>query len=393
MADRRLPGDKLAGELAGAVLRQMDLDGVISRIDLQQALERVDFDRVLADVDIDALLEQVDLDAVVQRIDVERLVERIDLEALLERIDLDVVVSMAIERAVETGSLQWAFDRVDLGPALERAGLAEIVAGSVGQTSLDTVRRRVVVLDALVARLTGAILRQSIDEWPAGPQQLVGDEKGPLGDIDAELGGNEAWDLSGHYAGPFARVLCTVGDVVGAVASYTFATTTLVSLLASVFGQDAIGGSTQGLAWAIGLAVWIGAWFLLPLELVGRTPAMSLLGLRVVASDGSAPRFGQLLMRSVAQLPSVLLLGIGYVLMLFDKQRRTAHDMVGGTAVVWDWGDRGATVASPLGHWVARQPTVPKKDDRSGGSTDDGPSDHGSSETVSARPRAPRRDD
>ena len=350
MADRRRPGDRIAGEVAEAVLRGIDLDAVVARIDLDAALARMDLDAALQRVDLDAVLARVDIDALLQRVDVDRIAARIDVDALSRRIPVGDLVS--------TADIQAAVDGVDLGPALRRAGLADIVAQSLGQSTMSTVRRRVVVLDALSERLSGSLMRQDVDSWPAGPEQLVGDETGPLGQLDGQLDGARAWDVTGHFVGPLGRVLATTLDVVGAVASWTLITSTLAGLVTSFAGPEAVSGTTAGIAWAIGLSLWIAGWFLLPLEVVGRTPAMSVLGMRVVTREGDVPRFRTLLLRSLVQAPAVLLLGVGYLPVLFDKRRRALHDLVAGTSVVWDWGAQEATIASPLGRWVARHEDV-----------------------------------
>ncbi len=344
--DRRLPGERLAGEIATAVLRNIDANEIARNIDVDELVARIDVDALLARMDLDALLARIDLDRVVERLDVDAIVARIDVDAVARRVP--------IEDLVGTATIQRAVDGVDLGPALRRAGLADIVAQSVGRSTLDTVRRRIVAVDALGERLTGTLLRQDIDAWPAGPVQLVGDETGPLGEVDGTHDGAAGWNVAGHYVGPLGRALATTADVAGAVSSWTLVTTIVLTLLARGFGLDVnLTDPTGGIGFTIGLALWIGGWFLLPLEVFGRTPAMSLLGMRVVTHDGGVPGSRTILLRSVAQLPSVVLLGIGYVWTLFDRHRRTLHDRVARTAVVWDWGDREATIASPLGRWVA----------------------------------------
>jgi len=334
--DRRLPGERLAGEIATAVLRNIDPDEIV------------------ANIDVDAIAQRIDVDALVGRMDLDALVARIDLDALVERLDVDAIARrVPVGDLVSTAEIQSAVDNVDLGPALRRAGLADIVADSVGRSTVDTIRRRIVVLDALTERLTGRLLRQDVDSWPAGPEALVGDETGPLGHLDGTLRGEAGWDVSGHYVGPLGRVLASVADVAGAIGSWSLLTSVTVQLLGQVFGLDASGGSTAAVVWAVGLALWLLGWFLLPLEVVGRTPAMSLLGMRVADRDGGVPGFGALLGRTLAQAPSTALLGAGYLVTLFDRHRRTAHDLVAGTTVVWDWGEREATIASPLSRWVA----------------------------------------
>lgn len=336
MPDRRLPGERLGGEIATAVLRNIHPDEII------------------ANIDVDALAARIDVDALVARLDVNALAERIDLDALVARLDVAAIAErVPIERMIGTSELQRAVDQLDLEPALRRAGLADIVANSVGRSTLDTVRRRVVVVDALGERLTGRLFRQDVDRWPAGPERLVGGETGPLGDLDGELGGEAGWDVSGHYVGPLGRILAGAGDVAAAVGSWSLITSVVVQLLGSIFGVEETGGATAGVVWGVGLALWLAGWFLLPLEVVGRTPAMSLLGMRVVDRDGEVPGFGRLLLRTLVQAPSTMLFGVGYLVTFFDRRRRTAHDLVAGTTVVWDWGSREATIASPLGRWVA----------------------------------------
>lgn len=336
VVDRRLPGERLAGEIATAVLRNIDADEIARGIDVNELVARVDIDEVVSRIDLDAIVQRLDIDAIVARIDVDAIARRVPIEDL-----------------VGTAEIQRAVDNVDLGPALRRAGLADIVADSVGRSTIDTVRRRVVVVDALGERLTGQLFRQDIDTWPAGPAALVGDETGPLGDLDGTIGDESGWDVSGHYVGPLGRILTAAADLAGAIGSWSVLTTLTVQLLSNVFGASELGGTTTGTIWGVGLALWLAGWFLLPLEVVGRTPAMSLLGMRVVDAQGDIPRFRSLLWRTLLQGPSTVLFGAGYAVTLFDKRRRTAHDLVAGTAVVWDWGDREATIASPLSRWVA----------------------------------------
>ena len=338
MVERRLPGERLAGEIATAVLRNIDANEIARGIDVNELVARIDVDALVARMDLDALVARLDLDAIVARLDVDAIARRVPIE--------DLVGTAAIQRAV---------DGVDLGPALRRAGLADIVAQSVGRSTLDTVRRRIVAVDALGERLTAAILRQDIDTWPAGPQELVGDELGPLGDVDGVHDGEAGWNVAGHYVGPLGRILATAADVGGAVSSWTLVTTIVLTLLARGFGLEvSFTDPTGGVGFTIGLALWIGGWFLLPLEVFGRTPAMSLIGMRVVTREGGVPGFRRILLRSLVQLPSVVLFGAGYLVTLVDRRRRAAHDLVAGTSVVWDWGDREATIASPLSRWVAR---------------------------------------
>lgn len=371
MVDRRLPGERIAGEIATAIIRNidaddvarnLDVDALAARLDLDAVLRRIDVDTLVARLDVDALLARVDLDALLARVDLDALLARVDVDALVSRVDVEAIAHrVPVGEIVRTAEIQAAVDHVDLGPALRRAGLADIVAQSVGLSAVTTVRRRIVVVDALLTRLLATVTRQDVSSWPAGPSALVGDETGVLGDLEAEIDGEQAWDVSGHYVGTFGRVLASVLDVVGAIASWSLATTVVVTLLSAVFGidlgiVDADGAvdATGSVGLVAGLGLWLAGWFLLPLEVVGRTPAMSALGMRVVTSDGDVPSFRRILWRSVVQVPSAGLAGVGYVSCVVDRRRRAVHDIVAGTSVVWDWGGGEAAVASPLGRWAER---------------------------------------
>ncbi len=69
--------------------------------------------------------------------------------------------------------------------------------------------------------------------------------------------------------------------------------------------------------------------------LVGRTPGMMLLGLRVVRGDGAAPSGLRAFVRASCFLVSAVIV-IGVVWMLFDSRRQALHDKIAGTFVVYD---------------------------------------------------------
>ncbi len=85
----------------------------------------------------------------------------------------------------------------------------------------------------------------------------------------------------------------------------------------------------------IGLFVLHGAWHVAttaaPMQ---ASPAKYLLGLRVVRADHERCRPGRALARHLAALPSLLLLGAGFLLAATNPERRTLHDLLAGTAVV-----------------------------------------------------------
>jgi uncharacterized RDD family membrane protein YckC len=69
-------------------------------------------------------------------------------------------------------------------------------------------------------------------------------------------------------------------------------------------------------------------------NLAGGTPGKKLLGLAVVAADGSFPGFFRSLLRALGWLISTPLANFGFVLALFTPRTRTLHDLLSGTYVV-----------------------------------------------------------
>ena len=73
---------------------------------------------------------------------------------------------------------------------------------------------------------------------------------------------------------------------------------------------------------------WLGV------TLMGATPGMRLLSLRVVGPDGERPGPGRSAGRALLALGSTALLGLGLLLALFARDGRGAHDRGAGTWVV-----------------------------------------------------------
>jgi len=76
------------------------------------------------------------------------------------------------------------------------------------------------------------------------------------------------------------------------------------------------------------------AYHWLGVTLMGATPGMRALGLRVVGPDGQRPAPGRSAARALVALASTALLGLGLLLALFTRSGRGAHDFAAGTWVV-----------------------------------------------------------
>lgn len=66
----------------------------------------------------------------------------------------------------------------------------------------------------------------------------------------------------------------------------------------------------------------------------GQTPGKMLFRLKVVQVDGQAVTYGRALLRSLCWILSLLLFGIGFLMIACTRQKRGLHDMLAGTSVI-----------------------------------------------------------
>jgi uncharacterized RDD family membrane protein YckC len=66
----------------------------------------------------------------------------------------------------------------------------------------------------------------------------------------------------------------------------------------------------------------------------GQTLPMKTWKLRIVSKDDTTPRPLQAVLRYLAAWPSILLLGVGLLWALFDKDKQFLHDRIAGTRIV-----------------------------------------------------------
>jgi hypothetical protein len=77
----------LLGELAAAVIAEVDVDAVVARADLDRIVDRLDMDRIAERIDVDAIAARLDIDAVVARVDLPGLTEQV-----LDEVDIDEII-------------------------------------------------------------------------------------------------------------------------------------------------------------------------------------------------------------------------------------------------------------------------------------------------------------
>jgi uncharacterized RDD family membrane protein YckC len=128
-----------------------------------------------------------------------------------------------------------------------------------------------------------------------------------------------------------------------------------MAFIGDLFTLDAFVDSTPlAIVTLAALAAWAFTYFASSLAVAGKTIGMGLVGLLVVARSGTALPGRAALVRTLV-FPFSLPLGLGFIGLLFGRERRALHDLAASTAVVYDWGVRPAeSVAS---RW--RQPPPP----------------------------------
>jgi uncharacterized RDD family membrane protein YckC len=276
-------------------------------------------ERIVDTVDPDIVLDHVDVDALVARIDVNALLERVDLDRLVERMDVKALV--------------------------ERAGVPEMVAASTGhlaESGLDAARRQVVGLDMVLARATDRLLRRPPRTEEDVPPRIA---------ASAAQSPGQRLSVSGHYAGPVSRCLAAALDVALVTATWTLALAAGDYLLSTVgLGPPDVSGWWS----VVGICLWGFAYVWAFVAVVGRTPGKALLGLRVVRADGSFVPVGRSFVRALLWWFSVFIAWLAVVPVVLGWRHRAVHDVLAGTAVVHDWGDRPAELSAPLSAFLRR---------------------------------------
>jgi len=300
---------------------------VLRNVDTDALLDSIDIDAVVAELDVNAIADRLDLDELVERMDVDAIADRLDINALVERIDVNAVAQQL--------DLDALMERIDLTAVMGR-GTQEVAEGS-----LDFVRRQLVRFDALVVTVFARVLRRDRSAFPEGPAALTEAEEIDTGrPVDRKL-------VSGHYAGVVSRGTGLVVDWFGALASFGLLGAALSFVIAAAFNVE-FTLTTEGWVGQVTLVLWLLLWYWAPLVVTGRTPAMFLVGLRVVRRSGAPVGGGRALVRTIVLPISSLILLISYLGVVFGRERRALEDVASGTVVVYDWGRREAEQPASL---------------------------------------------
>jgi uncharacterized RDD family membrane protein YckC len=240
--------------------------------------------------------------------------------------------------------------RVDVKALVDRAGIPEIVAESTSHltgSALDLFRKPIVGIDEITVRGLNRLFRRDSSKFPPGPEKLVSwvDERTE----------DHAAIRTGRYAGPVTRLIAVVIDSLIVSTGFTLILAGATFIIERVTSTE-VDLSGRGLWFAAAISIWAFLYMWLSLTVFGKTLGKTVMGLRVVAADGSVSlRSGQAAVRVVTYPLSFIIFGIGLLGIVFGKERRAWHDHFAGTAVVYDWGSRTARLSTPLAAWLERR--------------------------------------
>ena len=346
-----------------ALLARVDTDELLSTVDVNALVARVDANQLLSTVDIDALLARVDANELLARIDIDVLAGRLDLDALLARVDVNGIVGRVdMDAVLARVDIDAVIDRVDVDHIMQRADIAGIIARStrgITASTLDLVRRQIAGVDELLTRVAARVARRDPNTDPDAPPALLlaaEAEAAAAAELSAARPHRkpEAPSISGHYAGPVARLAALTIDMFAVVFMFGMGTAIVNWTIDLILRRDGTYVLAAPLATAL-LVLWMFAYYTVPLAIAGRTLGKAIVGLRVVTREGHPLRARQAVVRVLVLPFSLALLGLGLVGAVFGRERRTLHDLAAGSAEVIDWGDRAAALPSPISRWLEQR--------------------------------------
>jgi uncharacterized RDD family membrane protein YckC len=116
--------------------------------------------------------------------------------------------------------------------------------------------------------------------------------------------------------------------LLGGAAAGTAATGADTTSAAAAFTGAGLMGT--GLSLVISILYWV-----VYQGQTGQTVGKKIMGIKVVTSSGKTPSMGTLFLReTIGKFVSSLILGIGYLMILWDEKKQGLHDKIASTYVV-----------------------------------------------------------
>jgi uncharacterized RDD family membrane protein YckC len=154
----------------------------------------------------------------------------------------------------------------------------------------------------------------------------------------------------GNYAGAVSRLAAFAADVGASWGLYTLGVALLNAALKLVTGHSFTLSNHQLPAFIV-LTLWEFLYFTYQWAVSGKTLGMAILGLQVVTHEGAPISGRQAVFRTIGLgITLFLTVGIGFLGIVYQRDRRALNDYIAGTAVVYDWDARAARL-----RWIARK--------------------------------------
>ena len=154
----------------------------------------------------------------------------------------------------------------------------------------------------------------------------------------------------GHYAGAASRIVAFAADIGASWGLYTLGVALLNAAIKLITGRSFTLTNHQFVAFIV-LVAWEFFYFTYQWAVSGKTLGMAVFGLQVVTKEGGPIKMSQAVRRTIGLAVTLFLtLGIGFLGIVFQRERRALDDFIAGTAVVYDWDARAARL-----RWIARK--------------------------------------
>ena len=161
-------------------------------------------------------------------------------------------------------------------------------------------------------------------------------------------------DVSGNYAGGVTRLLAHWVDISVAGIFFVVGSAAIEYVLRTIAGVEA--GLPGGGPWyAAAAGVWLFLYWWASIAIAGKTIGKALLGLRVLSGEGEILSSSRAAVRALSLPLSYALFGLGFLGILVGRERRALHDVIAGSAVVYDWGPRTAQMPMPISAYLERR--------------------------------------
>jgi len=269
---------------------------------------------------------------------VDRVLNEAVEEAIVRALRSPAVIR-AIERTVETHAEAAERDSEEIAEVVKRV-LQSDAAGQVWEEFLESEQ-----MQMLVERIARAPeLRAAIASQSAG---LITDMGVRLTAVSERFDDALERVVRPHdhesetnQAGLATRAIAGAIDLGLLFAAYSLISGVLASFVAAVFGRTLSATAVivlSVLGYIVGGAVFAAFW-----SLAGQTPGMRFLAIRLEQHGSTEITFRCASRRVFAVILSLLPLGLGYLAILRDPQRRAWADRMTGTEVVYDLAARSA---------------------------------------------------